>query len=323
MMMDDFITLANEHLSVEIDTGRGADILTLTHVPSGLDVLFSTPWRARADAVRSGLCAPSTTDAVSAWLEGYRGGWQTLCPNAGPPRSVESAPVGFHGEASLVRWDVQTAGFTTASLHTELFAVPLSIDRGLSLAEDRPALTIVDTLSNLSEEPIEFDYVSHPAFGGRFLDGDCRIDSGATRFTTDPDTSGNVSAPNTAHEWPWVIAEDGSKVDLRVVPPPGERRMAFGWLSDFTEHWAAITNVDLGLSVRLDWDGTYLPYAWFWQELNHSRKYPWFRRARVVAIEASSTQTSGPERRSVLVLGANESIRIEMTVSLNESDGQR
>ena len=28
-------------------------------------------------------------------MEQYRGGWQTLCPNAGAPRTVHGAPVGF------------------------------------------------------------------------------------------------------------------------------------------------------------------------------------------------------------------------------------
>lgn len=319
--MADFVLLANDHLSLEIDPGRGADILTLTHAPSGLDVLFSAPWRSRANAVRDGRTAPSTSDATSGWLERYRGGWQLLCPNAGAPRVVHGAPVAFHGEASTIRWDVVRASPTAAYLRAELFAVPVIIDRTLTLAADRPSLTVVDTLHNLSDVDLEIDYVSHPAFGGVFLEGDCHIDTGARRFTADPDTEGNIADAGTSHEWPHVAGRGGTTFDLMELPAVGSRRMVFGWLSDFTDAWATITNRDLGLTVRLEWDATRLPYAWFWQELNHSTGFPWFRRARVMAIEPSSTQTGGPERRSALTLPPYGSVEIPLTISLNESKG--
>jgi len=314
--MDD-ITLRNEHISVQIDAGRGADILSLTHLRSGIDVLFSSPWRSHADDVRAGRTAPTTSDPVAGWLEQYRGGWQVLCPNAGPPRVVHGAPVGFHGEASTLRWHVVQASDLSVLLRTDLFSVPVVIDRLLTLSDIGTSLQIYDTLTNLSDVELELDYVSHPAFGGPFLEGTCRIDTGARTFTTDPDTDGNVAEPATSHAWPHV---SGSGLDLREVAKQGERRMVFGWLSDFTSHWASITNEDLGLGVRLEWDGTHLPYAWFWQELNHSVGFPWYRRARVIAIEPSSTQTSGPDRRSVLTLAPHASVRIPLTVTLEEGD---
>ncbi|OJV24536.1 MAG: hypothetical protein BGO26_18300 [Actinobacteria bacterium 69-20] len=317
--MDDFITLDNGRMTVLLDVGRGADILSVMHVASGVDVMFSTPWRSRADAIRAGRTAPSTTDPTSAWLEGYRGGWQTLCPNAGPPRTVEGAPVGFHGEAALTRWDVCAADATSASLQVELYSVPVRIDRTLALRDDTAALDLTDTVTNLSDTTIRFDYAQHPALAGPFLAGDCHIDTGATHFTTDPDTAGNIAAPGTTHTWPFAAADDGTTVDLRIVPSADQRRMAFGWLSDFTGgHWASVTNRDLGLTARFDWDGTHLPYAWFWQELNDMPGYPWYRRARVLAIEPASTQTSGPDRRSVLALGPDETVQLPMTFSINE-----
>lgn len=328
--MDDYLTLRDDALAVLVDTRRGADILSV--IRDGVDVMFSTPWRARADALRAGRTAPSSTDPTAAWLEGYRGGWQTLCPNAGPPRVVEGAPVGFHGEAALVRWEVADASASSASLMTELYSVPVRIERSLTVADS--ALHLVDTLTNLSDTTIRFDYVQHPALAGDFLAGDCHIESGATYFTADPDTAGNIAAPGSTHNWPLVDGSGGGgplgsgplvgAVDLRIVPGVGERRMVFGYLSDFRSgHWAAVTNRDLGLTVRLDWDGTHLPYAWFWQELNHMRGYPWYRRARVLAIEPASTQTSGPDRSSVLALEPHETVRIPLTLSITNSKGQQ
>lgn len=313
--MGDPLILQSPDLRVVVDAARGADVLSLTHRGRDLDVLFSTPWRERAERVRTGLETPTSTDPVAGPLEQYAGGWQLLCPNAGAPRVVAGAPVGFHGEAWLAGWDVVEADELNARLRTELHTVPVLIEREVTLDAGSASMTITDVLTNLSEVELEVDYVSHPAFGGAFIDGRVTVDTGARRFTADPDTTGGAVPAGSVADWPY--AADG--VDLRIVPGPGERRMLFGWLSDFDGHWASITNLDLGLRVRLDWDGTHLPYAWFWQELNWTAGYPWFRRARAIAIEPSSTTTGGPQRHSVLRLEASASIRLPVSITLDET----
>ena len=309
--MADLLHLQDETLAVAVDVGRGADVLSLEHRPSGIDVLFSTPWRARADEIREGMAAPTTYDPVAGWLEQYRGGWQLLCPNAGPPRAVAGAPVGFHGEAASARWTVLAATERTARLRTELFSVPVAIERVMALSAG--TLSLRDVVMNLSDVELELDYVSHPAFGGAFLDGNVVLDTGARRYTADPGTTGSFVGPGSEQKWPYADA-----VDLRELPAPGQRRMAFGWLSDFQDHWASITNTDLGLTVRLTWDGAHLPFAWFWQELNWTEGFPWHRRARVIAIEPSSTPTSGPERASVLRLAPLGSVAIEQSIGVTQ-----
>lgn len=316
MTPDDLITLADDELEVLVDVGRGADILSLTHRRSAVDVLFSTPWRERADEIRAGLATPSSYDGVAVHLEQYRGGWNTLCPNAGPPRVIHGAPVGFHGEAATARWQVVAHDETELRLRLSLFSVPVTIERRMVLAGGG-RLVIEDDVSNDGPDPLVIDYVSHPAFGGAFLDGRCTVETNARHYTADPEAEGSFVAPGTSHGWPW--ADD---VDLREVPPPGASRMAFGWLSDFDEPataLAAITNHDLGLTVRLAWDGTRQPYAWFWQELNATPGFPWHRRARAFAIEPSSTTTSGPDRASVLALDPGQSVRIPVTLTVSDT----
>lgn len=319
MTSEDLITLADDELEVVVDVGRGADILSLTHRRSGVDVLFSTPWREHADAIRSGRASLTAYDEVAVHLEQYRGGWNTLCPNAGPPRLVHGAPVGFHGEAVTARWDVVAQGEIELMLRLSLFSVPVTIQRRLVLTGDG-TLLIEDDLTNDGPDELEIDYVSHPAFGGPFLEGRCTVDTNARHYTADPGTDGSVVAAGTRHAWPWALGDDGTdKVDLRDVPPPGASRMAFGWLSDFDDPWATVTNHDLGLSVRLAWESTHQPYAWFWQELNATPGFPWHRRARAFAIEPSSTITSGPDRRSALRLEPGRSVLIPLTLTLHDT----
>lgn len=308
------LDLTSPDLKVCIDPGRGADILSLVQRRSGVEALFSTPWRARADAIRTGQ-SPSTFDPVAGWLEQYRGGWQTLCPNAGDPRRVNGAPVAFHGEASVIPWTVDHTTPDSANLHVELFTVPVRIDRIVRLQGSR--LLQTDTLTNLSGTALEFDYSNHPALGGRFLEGECRIDTGARRFTSDP-ARATVLPPGSEHQWPQALTLSGDSLDLSEVPGPGEAREVFGWLHDFEGYWAAVTNLDLGLVVRLEWDGTHLPYAWLWQELNATNAFPWYERARVMAIEPASTPTSGPTRRSALQLAPRATIELPLTISFEE-----
>ena len=311
----EIFALSTDDISVTIDPGRGADILSLIDRHSGLDVLFHTPWREHADAIRAGA-RPTSFDAKAGWLEQYRGGWQTLFPTGGEARSLHGAPLGVLGEASVAAWVVDSETNNTASLHLSLFSVPIRIDRVVTL--DGSTVRVVDTLKNASSADLEIDYSQHPAFGGAFLDGPCRIETGARRFTSDADTT-SIANPGSDYAWPFALSPDGETVDLRQISAPGASRELFGWLHDFTEPWASITNDALGLTARIEWDDAHLPYAWVWQELNASKTFPWFERARAVAIEPASMQTSGPDRRSLLRLAPWAETTIALSITLERA----
>jgi hypothetical protein len=313
------IDLRTDVLALTLDPAYGADILSMRTLPHGHELLWSSPWRERAEAIIGGSSGWAH-EPVSANLERYRGGWQTLCPNAGAPRTLHGAPVGFHGEVARSAWTLTDLSSASARLRLDLMSVPVRIDRAVKLSGS--TVEVVDDLTNLSDQELELDYCQHPAFGGDLLDGVCDITTGAQRFVFDPETSGVVPA-GQASAWPLVPTRTGDTLDLTRLPGPGERQMVFGWLEDFDEHWYAIDNPARGLSVRVEWDGSVLPYAWFWQELNHSNDYPWFRRARVQAIEPASTQTSGPDRRSVLQLTAGASVRVPISVTVSASPATR
>jgi len=313
-MTGGLLRLESDAIRVEIDPGRGADVLSLVEARTGIDLLFRTPWRDRADAVRAGQ-APSTTDPTADWLEHYRGGWQILCPVAGAAREVYGAPVGFHGEASRVPWRVARVDRDSARLEVELFSVPVVIERDFRLRGAR--ITVTDVLSNAGGSPIEIDYVHHPAFGGALLADACIIETGATRFVGDPSVATAVPAGASA-VWPHGVEVNGDPFDLGVVPGPEARRDLFGYLTDFTEGFASLRNPRLGIGVRLEWDAALLPHAWLWQELNHTPGFPWYQRARVVAIEPASVPTSGVDRRSSVRLDPGVPVRIEFSITIED-----
>ncbi|WP_345763291.1 DUF4432 family protein [Diaminobutyricibacter sp. McL0608] len=307
------ITLTSPQLTVVLDPQRGADVLSVVETGSGSEVMWSTPTRARADQVLAGV-PPVSTDPFANFFAGYRGGWQTLVPNAGAARTIHGAALGFHGEVAVSAWTVVDARDDRAILSLDLLSLPVRIEREVRL--HRGTLQVQDRLTNLSTQPLEFDYVQHPAFGADLLADACRIETGARRFTADPETTGPLAA-GTEFGWPDATTVDGRPLDLGDLPAPGTRHMVFGWLSDFERPWYRITNTRTGLAVEVEWDAEQLPYAWFWEELNYSADYPWFQRARVIAIEPASTQTSGPERRSVLALAPEQTTTIRMTLSVS------
>src|SRR5699024_1909951 len=66
-------------------------------------------------------------------------------------------------------------------------------------------------------------------------------------------------------------------------------RDTLGYLKDFESGWYGITNTALGFGVGLVWDAAMFPYAWYWQEMNASGGYPWYKAAYVMAIEPASS----------------------------------
>jgi hypothetical protein len=310
-----FLLLKNQYLEVAIDQNRGADFLDLIDKKTKVNILFSTPYRAQAQKICSGTQEPLHTDSRSRWLEHYRGGWQILCPNAGQEREVFGTQVGFHGEVSIAPWQILKSGSTSCSLRIELNSIPLVITRTVSLNDQ--LIAIVDELHNISDRLLEFDYVHHPAFGSELLDGDCRINTGATTFTMDWNSPDPRFLAGSIHGWPMAHDRYGNPVDLSQIQNSDNSSTLFGWLENFNSYWISITNVAKNIGVRIEWDGAYLPYAWLWQDLNATSGWPFYKEARVIAIEPASTQTSGKYRKSALRLNPSEKIKIALSLSVH------
>lgn len=292
------LQLASPELSVTVDPLRGTDLTELTDLRTGTQVLLRTPWVERATTVARHGSRMDLGSSSASWLEGYHGGMQLLCPNAGAPTVIGGLEIGFHGEACLQRWRVDSASSSEAEFSLDLFTVPLSIRRRMAVAG--PVLTIEDAVTNTAPVPVPFHYQHHPAFGGPLLSPAAKIETGAQTVVVDPRSDFTPLPAGSEHPWPPDLPGTGRRLDQ--VPEPDAPWAMLGWLTDFAAPWAAIRNPDLDLAVALSWDGDQMPYAWLWEEFGLATGFPWYGRVRTVAIEPSTTTNAGPAREQMMVI---------------------
>ncbi|MFN8224260.1 MAG: aldose 1-epimerase [Gaiellales bacterium] len=282
------IVIETAALRVSLIPSRGADIFELVDRESGQDTLFKTPWGVSGGLARTGGAAP-----VTSWFDSYAGGWTVLVPNGGAACEVMGVELPFHGEASVAPWEVtaRSDDGRSVDLRCLLRRSPLRLDRRVTLDRERPTLTLHERLTNIGGEPYDFIWAHHPTLGEALLDGQCRIDTSARSIETDAsyDPPGNALVPGARGHWPLIEGREGT-VDLSTVPAPGTTRSLLAYLSEFgSDAWYAVSNHGRGIGFALRWPVDVFPCAWFWQELNASSGYPFFRAARAIAIEPSTT----------------------------------
>jgi hypothetical protein len=309
------LRLRSSELELVIDAEYGADILSIKTTNKNQELLLKTPWSDRAEAVITQEQRSLYLDPVAHWMERYRGGWQMICPVAGPARIIHGAPVGFHGEAAISKWQVNKIDTSIAHLQLDFFSIPIRVERKILVVKNE--IEITDVITNLSDLELEFDYSSHPAFGGSLLDGEVTIETSAKKFHLDEESLSPHGLSGSTHEWPLVKSKNESVLDLSRLPSPPAPLGVFGWLSDFGDKkWYRIKNIDKNIAFELEWDSEYLDFAWFWLEFNNTQEFPWFGKVRTFAIEPSSTQTSGKSRKSTLQLHANQSTLIKQKIKV-------
>lgn len=309
------ITLTSEALEVVVTPERGADIVALTDLATGIQTLALSPTgQVPANAYTSG-------DSMVAWTRGYPGGWQLMVPNAGPARMHDGVLQGYHGEASLAVWTVTEQSQSSLTLTTRLFTAPLHLERRIELSGE--SLSVTDIITNESPEPCSFRLGQHPAFGTPFLDEHSYISVDAAVFMSDAGAPGTLTAAD-AFGAPGEVLPAGPVPNSLAIPAPGSRTSLFGALTEFPEEAASATffSPSHGFGIRLGWDRNIYPNAWVWMEANGGHGWPWFNRLYAMAVEpvnvipGDGTSASGHSRGGTGVsVGGGESLSSTVTVN--------
>ena len=301
---------------------KGADIYRLVYKPKDMDVMWKAPWGMK----EPGRGFESAVDSLTAWLEAYAGGWQVLFPNGGFANTYKGVELGYHGEASMKAWDCEILSASNEAIEVRLFLrlsrSPFSIERWMRLAAGSPILHFRERVTNHAGEAMDFMWSHHPAYGAPFLNEQCLIDTDARILLADDQYEGAANPLTPGRDYAWPLAGD---LDLSTIPPPDQPRDLLGYLKGFETGWYSITNRQHGFGLGFTWDSAVFPYAWFWQELNSSPGFPFYKCSYVIAIEPASSipghgLTAVMEKTGTqLTLGAGESKEVEFKVVFFES----
>jgi len=248
--------LSGGGICAEVDPRGGADVLSVRDA-DGREVLFHPHWHVEpGDRGRDD----------QSWVRGWRGGWTLLFPNAGPACTHLERRHPYHGDAAVSEWEVLDSA--SDRLHLRYSdAGGAIVERDHRIGQDH--LTIVTTIANPTNRPIEFMAVEHLILGSAFVWEGAPVDlpAGPRRIL---DAS---SAPG----------------DWSSLPGTGTQR--FGAVLDCRQRRAAARSRD-SVRVSLTWTGDHLPSLWYWLENCWNPESPWDGRTRCLGLEPASGANS-------------------------------
>jgi hypothetical protein len=277
------IILASSDAEAVVLPGKGADIVSFRRASDGVNVLWSSPWGLRQRGAMS-----AATDSEGRLMEAYPGGWQTVFPNGGDAARTQNTTWGMHGEVWMAPFEVTALDGNHVELVTELVHSPFTVTKRITLEAAR--LTVTETIVNHARHPVDVMWSHHPAFGAPLLAAGSIVESLAHAVLADPgEDEATDLVPGRSSRWPDGAGQDGSTVDLSVLPGPDAALSRMAYLAEFDEGFVTVRNARLGIGARLEWDAAVMPYAWYWLEAGGSRGFPWYQRAYVLGIEPATT----------------------------------
>jgi hypothetical protein len=286
------LRIENDHVALTVLPEKGADLYEWIHKPSGVDVLWKSPWGLRRHRGNPN----SSTNTATAWIEAYEGGWQMLFPSGGGPSQYKGVELNFHGEASVSAWDIEEFGASSDGavmrLTNRLARSPFRISREIRLQPGDAHFLLQETVTNEAREPMDYMWGHHPAYGAPLISESCRIDTNAVSITADDLTDVPAGPMEPGETFPWPRVNRGaSTTDLSLVPGEDEERASLGYLHGFAGDvaWYGLTNTSLGIGAGLAWQSAEFPCAWFWQELHGNAGFPWYKGVYVMAIEPNTS----------------------------------
>lgn len=290
------IVLRSGGVLARLDPQHGGEILDLVDLETGRQLLGRPPFPSLEP--RSGALDEET------WTDRYRGGWQTVTPNAGNSCTVAGERHGFHGAASNAPWQVLELQSSAATLRWTGHG--LEVTREVSARAD---VLSVETEWRALSDGAAFLAVEHLVAGLELISPAATVRLPGGQAFELSETTGPARAPASAPSWPDVLLLDGSteQADRISLDLAGGRFVA---VEALPAGWYEVVNDLTGQGLRVEWDVAALPHLWIWREVRASGGR-WRGQAELLGLEPASVPHSlGLERalaeRQAIVLAAGE-----------------
>ncbi len=272
--------LSNEHLEV-IVTAEGGHIACIRDLASGINPLWTPPWRSIEPSTYDPAKHPEYGgNAESRLLSGILG--HNLCLDlfGGPSEEEAAAGMDVHGEAGVVPHQIHVEGDTLLQRAT-LPASQLLFERRIRLPAAARRLEITETVENLAPWDRPIAWTEHVTLGPPFLEkGRTQFRATATRSKViEHDFTGGKGYMRIGAEfdWPFVPCLDGSVEDMQVFASrPVSGAFSTHLMDPARERaWFVAWHPGLRLALGYAWRQADFPWLGIWEENGSRTAPPW------------------------------------------------
>jgi hypothetical protein len=286
--------LSNDVVELTMLTG-GGHIVDFRLCGSPINLIWEAPWQTiDPQNFSSKHEALYGQGAVGQLLSGYSGHALVLGYFGMPSDAEVAQGLSLHGEAASAAWKLisLTSSVDEASLtmEVELPAYKLHCRRTITLRAAASSAAITETVTNLSDAPLDFQWVQHATFGPPlFAKDNAELFIPAAQAISWPLGYEGMAlvADNAEFTWPNAPTPSGTLVNLARPFQREKTGFVVSVLTDPTRNdaYAAVLNRRLGLVAGYHFDRTRFPWIALWEE-NRARDYaPWEGITQVRGVE--------------------------------------
>jgi hypothetical protein len=270
------IVLRSDELMVRLDPEHGAEILDLIDLRTGRQLMGRPPFG--SEPILGGDLDETR------WTQSYRGGWQTVLPNAGNACDNATGHHGFHGRASNDPWRVLEQGGQHARIRWEGHG--LEVEKRVALEDG--AVTVSYRIT--APAGASLVALEHLSVGLELLEPELRLELPAGYAYELSEQDGPTEPPADATRYPAVRLLDGSseRADRWPIAEPRSRLYVVAGLP---AGWAVIANAAREQGLAMAWDVDWYRHCWVWHE-NRSTGDAWRGAAEMLVVEPSTVPHS-------------------------------
>ncbi len=172
-----------------------------------------------------------------------------------------------YGEVASEPWRVlkpiREAGSITVKLQRSCKIYPLMVKKTLRLTKKDPMLELNYTLTNLSDDSLEYHYSGHNTIA---INPNYRIvlPREVMAFKRGMAITDRLGKLGDEIPWPMTSDQDGKPVDLSRVGQPNEGTGENLYTRALRESWGAAFNEKRGEAIGFSFDAKVLPYLLLW-----------------------------------------------------------
>lgn len=261
---------------MRIDPNHGGEILDLVDLATGRQLLGRPPFG--SEPILGGDLDEDR------WTASYRGGWQTVLPNAGNRCVDATGHHGFHGRASNDPWSVVDTTATRATMSWQGHG--LEVERTVALEDG--AVRVSMRIS--SPQGASLVSLEHVSAGLELLEPDLELVLPPGFGYELSEQDGPLRPPQDAPRYPELLLLDGT-TERADRWPIVDRRSRLFVVAELPEGWAVIRNAARGQALAMAWDAEWYRHCWVWHE-NRVSGGIWREQAEMIAVEPTTVPHS-------------------------------